>query len=61
MGLRAWAEIRKSPAKYSNVSDAILAVVLGAFGVLMLLLGFAGFVLGATAERAPAMRHATSY
>jgi hypothetical protein len=59
IGLRAWAQIRKSPGKYSNVSDAILAVVLGGFGVLMVLLGLAGFVLGATAASAPVTRHAT--
>jgi hypothetical protein len=49
MGLRAWAEIRKAPSRYSNVSDAILAVALGGVQILLVLLGLAAFIVGAAA------------
>jgi hypothetical protein len=54
MGLRARAEIREAPSKFSNASDATLGIFLGALGVVLVLIGFAGWVVGnATAPQSP--------
>jgi hypothetical protein len=61
MGLRARAEIRETPSKFSNASDATLAIILGSLGVVLVLIGFAGFVVSSAAAppSGPATRTVT--
>jgi len=56
MGLRANAEIRESPGRYSNGSDAIVAIAIGAISLILMIVGIVGAAVG-MAEPHPRHTH----